>query len=836
MASNKIIIEIEAQDNASQKIRQTISNINTISSDLSRLNGTLGAVGNAFGVAFSGTAIIGAAKSILTVNEQMNQLRATFQALAQADAGNELEFVRKEANRLGQDVVVLSNAYKGLLAASKGTNLEGETTKRLFAAIAQEGAVLKLSSDQVAGAMLAVQQMMSKGKVTAEELRTQLGERLPDAVQNMAKALGVSTGELDAMLQKGEVGLDVLPKFAKVVGDKYSDGVASAVNTASNATARLKNELRELGDSLAQGSGLSQGFTWLVNQLTTVAHSLNEYPERFKMFRDEFSRTLNLIDATQAANKPIGQNPARFIPQQDIELQRAKQAAGDYEALKKNQKEYWDQWTDSAKEAGRAIETANSPLEKLNESMAKYQQWLKDGVINQQAFTKLQSYAQDQYDKTLQKATKIETPQRQMDYTDIDQSLMRFGQSTEDVFQKLNDAKAEYMRDWQASSGDLFESERTQIQKWADDAKIAFSQRVESAQQAYKEIQQKLARSPYGATPEAYAETAKAKADYEALKNVASEYYDIIDKTAQLKEDDRWRDIASQEAESVANLNLQYAELTGTLQEQYALQVLLLKAQKDRESIGKSESEKTALSKIFGEQIRMAELKGTGSYYQGFLEGADELRRTLPTAFDGGMQAANAFKDALQDVSDAFVDMAFEGKASFSDLVTSMIKDMARLAMQQTTNSAISSIFGLFTGVFSGGVGYDAALGKTGYGIVPFHHSGGVVGDPSTPSKPVNMAIFANAKRYHSGLASDEFPAILQRGETVIPRGGSAGGITINAPVNVNVQSGASGAQSDISQGQQIGEQVAKAMRSEIIRTIQEQMRPGNTLNRGIRG
>lgn len=50
-------------------------------------------------------------------------------------------------------------------------------------------------------------------------------------------------------------------------------------------------------------------------------------------------------------------------------------------------------------------------------------------------------------------------------------------------------------------------------------------------------------------------------------------------------------------------------------------------------------------------------------------------------------------------------------------------------------------------------------------------------------------SVFAGARRYHSGgLAGDEVPAILQKGERVLPRGASdaGGGITINMPFNVN--------------------------------------------------
>jgi hypothetical protein len=72
-------------------------------------------------------------------------------------------------------------------------------------------------------------------------------------------------------------------------------------------------------------------------------------------------------------------------------------------------------------------------------------------------------------------------------------------------------------------------------------------------------------------------------------------------------------------------------------------------------------------------------------------------------------------------------------------------------------------------------------MGSMLKGLLPSftYHQGGVVGDTSVPMRNVNPGIFANAPRLHSGLAGDEFPAILQKGETVIQKGGGAG-VTVN--------------------------------------------------------
>lgn len=68
------------------------------------------------------------------------------------------------------------------------------------------------------------------------------------------------------------------------------------------------------------------------------------------------------------------------------------------------------------------------------------------------------------------------------------------------------------------------------------------------------------------------------------------------------------------------------------------------------------------------------------------------------------------------------------------------------------------------------------------------HHIGGVVGSTPVPQRYLSGAILNSAPRLHDGLNYDEYPAILQRGERVIPAGGGN-----PAPVViVNVQNNSS--------------------------------------------
>lgn len=83
-----------------------------------------------------------------------------------------------------------------------------------------------------------------------------------------------------------------------------------------------------------------------------------------------------------------------------------------------------------------------------------------------------------------------------------------------------------------------------------------------------------------------------------------------------------------------------------------------------------------------------------------------------------------------------------------------------------SSGGGIMSLLGGGGGSAAGGISDLAGL---------FHTGTSYVGNPGR-SIPVSPNLFIGAPRLHSGLAPDEFPAILQHGEEVIPRGGKRRG------------------------------------------------------------
>lgn len=185
--------------------------------------------------------------SVESLRRSLEQMTGSGEA-----AAREIDYLKAAANRLGLDVNDAGRAYINLTAAAKGTALEGAGTKAIFEAVSGAMSKLGKSSAETEGALQAVAQMMSKGTVSMEEMRQQLGERLPGAMQAAADASGVTVGELTAMIGTGQVlASDLLPKLADGLQKMYGTG-AQAEGMVSSWN-RLKNSISEtlvfIGDS-----------------------------------------------------------------------------------------------------------------------------------------------------------------------------------------------------------------------------------------------------------------------------------------------------------------------------------------------------------------------------------------------------------------------------------------------------------------------------------------------------------------------------------------------------------------------------------------------------------
>ena len=249
-------------------------------------------------MAFGAFAAIDIARDIFNTVKEVNSLNKALQQVTDSqEAFNQAtEFIIKVAERTGAGINQLQKAYVKFFAAAKTTNLSLKDTQELFENVSTAAAVLGLSTDDTEGSLKALEQMLSKGKVQAEEIRGQLGERLPGAFQILAKSIGLTTSQLSKQLELGNIYADeVLPKFARELAKTYSLDTVNRVETLAAAQGRLGNEwnlfIRDIEGGDGAISGILQGFFNIATLL------IKSWREISVMFSDAFESLNPLFKA-----------------------------------------------------------------------------------------------------------------------------------------------------------------------------------------------------------------------------------------------------------------------------------------------------------------------------------------------------------------------------------------------------------------------------------------------------------------------------------------------------------------------------------------------------------
>lgn len=212
----------------------------------------------------SAFAIANLGRSIFDTTKKMDSLRASMLAASGSSeqASEDFKFIRQTAIGLGRDLFTSAKGFQQIGTAMRAAGFEGDQIKEIFLAASEASTAFGLSSEDTAGVMRAFSQIASKGSVQAEELRGQLGDRLFGAFQEAAKAMGVTTDELNKMLKAGQVGSDkFLPKFAKQLRKtvRETGALSAGLNTVVAAQNRFKTSLTDLSIANAD-AGLKNVF------------------------------------------------------------------------------------------------------------------------------------------------------------------------------------------------------------------------------------------------------------------------------------------------------------------------------------------------------------------------------------------------------------------------------------------------------------------------------------------------------------------------------------------------------------------------------------------------
>lgn len=219
-------------------------------------------------------AIGGAGKVIDAFNKKQaiqNQLALTV-GNDNAKIADEYEYIRQQADRVGISFEAAAKGYAKFSAAATLAGRDSKEIRYIFEAFTEVGRVAGLATEDLDGVFKALEQIISKGTIQAEELRGQLGDRLFGAFQVAAQALKSTYPDLDKAMKDGKVTADQLLKIAEKYREIVGERLPQATASLQANQARLNSALFEFKTLIAE-SGFADQFNKLVETLTTFFQS-----------------------------------------------------------------------------------------------------------------------------------------------------------------------------------------------------------------------------------------------------------------------------------------------------------------------------------------------------------------------------------------------------------------------------------------------------------------------------------------------------------------------------------------------------------------------------------
>lgn len=351
--AKKYKIRIDNISNSIKNGRLSLSKYNLgLGNSFKLLRNLTGALG-VFAGATAFRQIFNEVKELDGLNKALQKVTETTEQFIETKS-----FLKRTSDAYGVEIKTNTKELTKFLAGLKGTNLEGQKGIDIYEKTIKVSASLGRSQEQISGTLNALTQIISKGTVQAEELRGQLGDRLPGAFNIMARAIGVSVEELNKMLKNGEVIADeVLPKFANELEKTFGLENVNRVETLEAATNRLNNSWISILENLEGGeSRVSKFFIFMVDGIAKITKGFGYLTQSTKDWKSELSESLE--------NEQF-KNEQRFIREE------AERTGKTLEEIAKNEKEIVKKRLDNTKSQIKSTEEAYGTLEEINNNIDK---------------------------------------------------------------------------------------------------------------------------------------------------------------------------------------------------------------------------------------------------------------------------------------------------------------------------------------------------------------------------------------------------------------------------------------------------------------------------------
>ena len=242
--------------------------------------------------------VLGATKNaLLAIPNAGIELESTKAALfgifGSEQGAKNMEFLSELADHAGQSLLGLEQAYRRYAPSAALAGAKQEVINKSFKDFAEVGTILHLPEEKINSLFLALDQMFAKGVVQSEEIKKQLGNVLPGAVEVGAKAMEMTPAVFMDMMSKNLVtAKEFIPKFAKVYRDTFGgvdDSVFESIRIKllSNLQ-RVENEYLRINREIYNSTQemMNSIVKSVAGALTTVRENLTGIGQAIEIFAE----------------------------------------------------------------------------------------------------------------------------------------------------------------------------------------------------------------------------------------------------------------------------------------------------------------------------------------------------------------------------------------------------------------------------------------------------------------------------------------------------------------------------------------------------------------------
>jgi tape measure domain-containing protein len=758
------------------------------------------AVGAAFGAQLGQLRQQAAALSTFVAEVNKSRIALAGVSKDQQDYGKSI----KDVTALSKDYLLpigdATKQYTKLKASVVGAGLGTKETTAVFRGIAAAVVATGGSAEDLNAALRATSQVFSKGKVSAEELRQQIGERLPGAFTIFAQSLGKTPQELDKALEDGKVTLADFYTFTQELLKRYGSTAEILAKAPENAGARLKVALSVAGLTYAGffqviGAGFQNQATQLVEWALNNEVAIKRVVTVFAIGFNELSKVV-----TTFAKFLVGVFNAAFtllLGNLNTVMQRVENAINRMKAVQKLTPERIEQFKKEAQDA-------------TNEKFGG-----PGGLFTFARAGEAEPYYNQYFDNLIDTATKSAGAEK---YTNKIQNILfpdfkpsSFGSGVGTAVSTGGDGETKGGKAAANAAKRLAERTKKQLDA-AFKLNVLANKNLDVQMSATDEekLQAKLDKVAVERRLKFTELQKKALSQTERELLASAQLGTIL--TDNNKAEKAKQDLLSKQTQELY-LQIGLADVLGK-----KFQAALGGAFGGDGTAGRFRTDLNLMPGLTGGELG-AHYEELQTQFKDLISASNQVKtaaQSISTAFGetfkglitGSMGAREALAGFFQSIANHFADMA-------SQMIAKYIQ-MQIIGLAQQFLPAIGGIFGA-----GGAPNFSSAFGGSG-GFQKFTPSSQFM--PGVPSLVGNRAVGGPIAGSGAYLVGERGPELFMPGRsgTIVPGGGMGG-----ANVTVNVDANGTSVQGDQAQAKQLGVAVSAAVQAELVK----QQRPGGLLS-----